>query len=90
LPSARIGDVLDGLHAAIAAAAPIVSGVADERLQLRVSLGAAEYQSSQELEAAIERADSSMYEDKGRRKSDPEYVLRVSSPPFNVSTRMMR
>jgi diguanylate cyclase (GGDEF)-like protein len=90
LPSARIGDVLDRLHAAIAAAAPIVSGAGGERLQLRVSLGAAEYQSSQELEAAIERADSSMYEDKGRRKSDPEYTLRVSSPLFDVSTRVAR
>jgi hypothetical protein len=35
---------------------------------LHVSLGAAEYRSPNELSAAIERADSSVYEEKGRAR----------------------
>jgi diguanylate cyclase (GGDEF)-like protein len=79
LPSARIDDVLQRLRVAIQAAGPITAGAGGESVHLRVSLGAAEYQSSHELSAAIERADSAMYAEKGRRKSDPSYSV-VESP----------
>jgi diguanylate cyclase (GGDEF)-like protein len=75
LPSARIGDVLDRLRTAMASADPVVPGASGQTLRLHVSLGAAEYRSANELTAAIERADSSMYEEKGRRKSDPSYSI---------------
>ena len=41
---------------------------AGERGRLQVSLGAADYTSSEELSHAIERADRAMYEEKAHRK----------------------
>jgi diguanylate cyclase (GGDEF)-like protein len=78
LPSACIGDVLDRLRAEIASADPVVHGTPGQTVRLHVSLGAAEYRSAHELTVAIERADSAMYEEKGRRKSDPSYAAEPS------------
>jgi diguanylate cyclase (GGDEF)-like protein len=90
LPSACIGDVLDRLRAAVASADPVVHGTSGETVRLHVSLGAAEYRSANELAAAIEHADSSMYEEKGRRKSDPTYAPAVSPLPFTVPSPIAR
>ena len=42
-----------------------------ETVSLEVSLGAADYASAEEINAAIDRADLAMYQDKGRRKGEP-------------------
>jgi diguanylate cyclase (GGDEF)-like protein len=68
VPSARASDVLQRLQAAIDAAQGIDVG-SDARVKLAVSLGAADYLSSEELAFAIERADRAMYAEKNRRKA---------------------
>jgi diguanylate cyclase (GGDEF)-like protein len=71
VPSARSSDVLERLHAALVTAEPVDTGAEGEQVRLQVSLGAADYASSEELNFAIERADRAMYQEKSRRKSDP-------------------
>ena len=74
MPSAHAADVLERLRAVIAQAEPVVPAGGGQPLRLHVSLGASDYASSAELSAAIERADTAMYEEKGRRKSDPAHA----------------
>lgn len=74
VPSARAADVLERLQNAIDAAELVSAGGEGETVRLAVSLGAADYSSSDELAFAIERADRAMYAEKNRRKSDPRIV----------------
>ncbi len=64
--SARVSEVLDRLRQAIDRAEPVDAG---EPVRLQVSLGAADFSDSEELEQAIERADRAMYQEKTRRKA---------------------
>lgn len=71
VPSAHASDVLARLQDALEGAAQVeIAGVHDP-VALQVSMGAADYASSEEISFAIERADRAMYQEKGRRKSDP-------------------
>jgi hypothetical protein len=47
---------------------PVAAGPAGQLARLRVSLGAADYSSYEELPGALERADRAMYDEKARRK----------------------
>ncbi len=79
LPSAHTSDVLLRLQRAIDSAGP-VPGAGAGTVPLQVSLGAADYESSEDLGFAIERADRAMYQEKGRRKSDPRTGIRDGMP----------
>jgi diguanylate cyclase (GGDEF)-like protein len=80
VPSAHASDVLTRLQSAIDAAEDIDTGIDTEHIQLQVSLGAADYTSSEELPYAIERADRAMYAEKSRRKGDRRSGVMVSLP----------
>lgn len=79
VPSAHVSDVLHRLRQVIARADAIEARAVDadsdeptvELVTLEVSLGAADYASSEDLSGAIERADHAMYQEKSRRKRDP-------------------
>ena len=75
LPSARADDVLEQFRRAIAAAELVEIEGSPEKISLQVSLGAADYNSSADLSIAIQRADTAMYEEKGRRKADSDYSV---------------
>ena len=91
VPSAHATDVLDRLRAALVTAEPVRSPMDTRYVNLEVSIGGADYASAEELNAAIDRADLAMYEDKGRRKGEPRNspaALRLSaikraSPEFD-------
>jgi|ERR1043166_3651872 diguanylate cyclase (GGDEF)-like protein len=86
VPSARGSDVLARLRDVLATAEPIDGGGPNEEIRLQVSLGAADYASAEELEAAIERADRAMYQEKSRRKSNPHGIVPdVRITPASVS-----
>jgi diguanylate cyclase (GGDEF)-like protein len=68
LPTAHASDVLDRLRRNLDAADPVAAAPGGQLAHLRVSLGAADYSSYEELPSAIERADRAMYEEKARRK----------------------
>lgn len=70
VPSAHASDVQRRLQDALDNAEAIEAGMPPEPVRLQVSLGAADYTSSEELSHAIERADRAMYHEKMRRKSD--------------------
>lgn len=70
LPSARAAEVVARLRRAIEFADAVEAGTDHERVRLAVSLGAADYASSAELDAAIEIADRAMYDEKSRRKAE--------------------
>jgi diguanylate cyclase (GGDEF)-like protein len=81
VPSARTSDVLERLKIALDAAEPVHAGHgSQDPIRLQVSLGAADYASSEQLSYAIERADRAMYREKGRRKSDPRHAIPGGSP----------
>jgi diguanylate cyclase (GGDEF)-like protein len=93
VPSAHASDVLRRLQLAIDEAAPVEAAAvtrdededtdgpaAREVIRLQVSLGAADYASSEELSVAIERADRAMYLEKSRRKSDPRSSAAFGAP----------
>lgn len=71
VPSAHAVDMLDRLRAAIETAEVVHAPGDGGRVVLEVSLGGADYASAEEINAAIDRADLSMYQDKGRRKGEP-------------------
>jgi diguanylate cyclase (GGDEF)-like protein len=85
LPSARAVDVLGRLRGVLDRADPIVRSTPGATVRLQVSLGAADYTSSAELEEAIERADKAMYAEKGRRKTDVRLALVEDTPPTSTS-----
>lgn len=68
LPTAHASDVLARLQRNLDNADPVLAGPDAEPAYLRVSLGAADYSSYEELSRAIERADRRMYEEKTRRR----------------------
>jgi diguanylate cyclase (GGDEF)-like protein len=70
VPSAHATDVVARLRDTIDGAEPVIAGVPPEPTPLAVSLGAADFASSEELQLAIERADRAMYAEKGRRKGE--------------------
>lgn len=71
VPSAHARDMLDRLRAALVTAEAVESPMDGRTLKLEVSLGGADYASAEEINAAIDRADLAMYDDKGRRKGEP-------------------
>lgn len=90
VPSARMSDVLERLTVAIDNAEPVQAGSgALEPIPLHVSLGAADYTSSEQLSKAIDRADRAMYREKGRRKSGPFYAVR-GGPTTPTSSQVVR
>jgi diguanylate cyclase (GGDEF)-like protein len=68
LPSAHASNVLGRLRQAIDGAEPARTA-SGEPIALQVSLGTADYASSEDLSRAIERADRAMYVEKGSRKA---------------------
>ena len=78
IPSARCGDVALRLNEVLGAATPLE--VAGGQVMLQVSLGAADYTSAEELDAAIQSADEEMYRNKHTRKS-PELGIRAVNIP---------
>ena len=87
VPSARAEDVMDRLRNAVIDGEIVDSGVANEPISLQVSLGAADYASSEELPFAIERADRAMYQEKSRRKSEPRALF---TPPTSQPSAAVR
>ena len=85
LPSARASDVLGRLRGVLDRADPIPRTSVGPTVRLQVSLGAADYASSAELEAAIESADGAMYAEKRRRKGDVRLALVEDTPPSSSS-----
>ena len=75
LPSARSSNVIDRLRRAIEAAAPAAQGATGDPVRLQVSLGAADYASSEELARAIDGADRAMYLEKARRKNEQNHAF---------------
>ena len=68
LPSAHASNVLGRLRQALDSAEPARTA-SGEAIALQVSLGTADYASSEQLSTAIERADRAMYAEKGVRKN---------------------
>lgn len=66
LPTAHASDVLARLQRSLDGTQSVLTESAGEHAYLRVSLGAADYASYEELSAAVERADRAMYEEKAR------------------------
>lgn len=89
VPAAHASDVLDRLHQAIAAAEPVEAGMPPEAIRLELSVGAADYASSEELETAIAEADRAMYAEKNRHKgvTRPGVTGGVSSPASVAAVR---
>jgi diguanylate cyclase (GGDEF)-like protein len=89
LPTAHASDVLARLERSLEAAEPVVAGLDGQVAHLRVSLGAADYRSYEELSQAIERADQAMYEAKKRRKQPTPATsgLRLVSPTSSPAIR---
>jgi diguanylate cyclase (GGDEF)-like protein len=84
LPSARSSDVLGRLRRVLDQSDPVAGPAGGPTVRLQVSLGAADYSSSAELEAAIERADKAMYAEKARRKVDVRLALVEDTPPTST------
>jgi diguanylate cyclase (GGDEF)-like protein len=82
VPSAHAVHMLDRLRAALVTAESVTSPMDGRTVHLEVSIGGADYTSAEEINAAIDRADLAMYEDKGRRKGEPRNspaALRLSA-----------
>jgi diguanylate cyclase (GGDEF)-like protein len=82
VPSAHSADLLGRLRAALITAEAVESPMDGRIVRLEVSIGAADYASAEEINAAIDKADLAMYEDKGRRKGEPRNspaALRLSA-----------
>lgn len=84
IPSARAADVRVRLEEVLARAEPLDLG-GGKRAQLLVSLGAADYASAEELESAIQAADSAMYRNKQERKSPAAGMRAVNIPSAAIS-----
>ncbi|MEP6491030.1 MAG: GGDEF domain-containing protein [bacterium] len=89
VPSARASDVLARLQTALERADPVETGGQREQIRLQVSLGGADYASSEQLSHAIDRADRAMYAEKARRKADPRKIV-LGRPPTPTSSPAMR
>lgn len=83
IPSARGDDVALRLNEVLGRAEPLVVGNGETAL-LEVSLGAADYASAEQLDAAIELADEEMYRNKTTRKSPNHGVRAVSIPSVPI------
>ena len=83
LPTAHASDVLARLQRAIDDAGPVDAGPHGGTVRIQISLGAADYASSEELSHAIERADRAMYAAKSQRKRE---TPPISAPPVSRPT----
>lgn len=83
IPSARGEDVALRLNEVLGRVEPLGVGGAGTVL-LEVSLGAADYTSAEDLEAAIQAADEEMYRNKHARKSPEQGVRAVNIPSAPV------
>ena len=90
VPSAQASNVLRRLQQAIAVAPPVEAEDPAEFIPLQVSLGAADYSSSEELETAIEEADRAMYREKHRRKGEARTGVPGGSLPPSTPRAAMR
>lgn len=75
IPSAHAAEVEGRLREQLDQATPAPLGGSAGVRELRVSLGVADYESAEELAAAIERADRAMYVQKRGRKAAQEAAL---------------
>lgn len=82
LPTAHASDVLARLQRNLDNADPVVVGADGQLAHLRVSLGAADYRSYEELSNAIEHADRAMYAEKDRRKQSSSGASARQTPPM--------
>jgi diguanylate cyclase (GGDEF)-like protein len=71
LPGGKAGDVQPRLEEVLARAPVVPVNENGGAVRLEVSIGAADYGSAEEIEAAIAGADAAMYERKNRRKVEP-------------------
>lgn len=84
--SAHAADVLERLRRVLDEADAVDVGTGDARVPLEVSLGAADFASSEELSFSIEHADREMYAEKARRKGEARGTLSGMPSPTSVST----
>ncbi|HWP94242.1 MAG TPA: GGDEF domain-containing protein [Gammaproteobacteria bacterium] len=71
MPRALAAEVVPRLRERIDNAEPLAVASLDLTLKLEASLGASDYAGAEQLEAAIQRADGAMYEDKRIHKTSP-------------------
>lgn len=69
VPRACATDVLARLEGALEGAEPLEAPGSSAAIPLQMSLGAADYASSEDLATSIESADRAMYQEKARRKT---------------------
>lgn len=84
IPSAHGDDVAVRLNEVLGRAETIEVG-SGQRVQLAVSLGAADYTSAEQLDAAIQAADGDMYRNKQVRKSPDVGMRPVNMPSRSIS-----
>lgn len=87
IPSAHAADVEHRLAEVLAQAEAVPLGGSAGVGKLRVSLGFADYQSAEELAAAIERADRAMYVQKRERKAAQDAAERALPPAREAARR---
>lgn len=84
IPSARGGDVALRLNELLGRA-DTVEVASGQSVQLAVSLGAADYTSAEQLDAAIQAADEDMYRNKQFRKSPNVGMRAINIPSRSIS-----
>jgi len=84
IPSARGGDVALRLNELLGRA-DTIEVAAGQSVQLAVSLGAADYTSAEQLDAAIQAADEDMYRNKQFRKSPNVGMRAINIPSRSIS-----
>lgn len=87
IPSARGSDVAIRLNEVLGRAEPLDLG-GGQTVRLEVSLGAADYASAEQLDAAIQVADENMYRNKQNRKSPVLGVRAVNIPSASISLKL--
>ncbi|HET7459083.1 MAG TPA: GGDEF domain-containing protein [Gemmatimonadaceae bacterium] len=80
LPNTRAADAQLRLESALDAAAPLLVAGAEGGIPVLVSVGTADYAGGEEILAAIERADSRMYANKARRRSERAAAVAAATP----------
>ena len=84
-PGARASEVEERVQALLDAAEPLRVERVDDPIELLISVGAADYQSGEDLTAAIERADRQMYLRKERRHAERQ--ARIAALPSLPAAR---
>ena len=87
IPSARGTDVDIRLNEVLGRAEPL-TGTGPKPVRLEVSLGAADYNSAEEIEVAIQSADQAMYRNKHTRKSPDVGIRAINIPSGAISLKL--